>query len=347
MPLEPQPPPSPPVGKVPPHTKHVCPPSSPCAILLSEVGKRYHAFPKGTFKARFSPPVVPKAVLHHLSTHPPTWSWTTKAGPKAGKSFHVPTVPTSCGKDSHRAIHWIVSIFHAFKSQLALQALDDKGRVLPAYIKLYQNNMLVHLRAQQALLARQAKLPSMSRPQPAQPTQTPSQPIDAVIAELKAEIASLRSDLEASRCTCRASSSSSTSGNPSPPSSPAIHWSPTPSPPSPLPPSNVVRAHVPYSGPAWLQRVLDHPQCPPLIHPLTPTTYPILQYTMCSDATLIVRLDYERAPSKYLGVASDGNLYLSEVSPTQQESGVITMSILSPLPPRILRSKAEEAVLRH
>ena len=68
---------------------------------------------------------------------------------------------------------------------------------------------------------------------------------------------------------------------------------------------------------------------------------------MCSDATLIVRLDYERAPSKYLGVASDGNLYLSEASPTQQESGVIMMPILSPLPPRIFRSTAEEAVLRH
>ena len=50
-------------------------------------------------------------------------------------------------------IQWIVSVFHAFKSQLALQALDDKGRVLPAYVKLYQNNMLVHLRAQQASLA--------------------------------------------------------------------------------------------------------------------------------------------------------------------------------------------------
>ena len=317
-------------------------------ILLSEVGKCYHAFPKGTFKARFSPPVVPKAVLRRLASHPPTWSWTTKAGPKAGKSFHVPTVPTSCGRDSHRAIQWIVSVFHAFKSQLAPQALNDKGRVLPAYVKLYQNNMLVHLRAQQALQVQQAKSPSTSCPQPARPTQTPTQPFDTVIADLRAEIASLRSDLENFKCKCTASTSNSPSGSPSPPSSPVIHWSPTPSPPSPPPPSNVVLATVPYSGPVWLKRVLDHPQCPPSIHPLMPTTYPILQYTMHSDATQIVRLDYDRDPSRYLGVAPDGKLYLSIISPSQQELCVITMPVLTPLPPYPpLRSGNSLLVLTH
>ena len=32
---------------------------SPCAILLSEVGKHYHTFPKGTFPARFTPLAIP------------------------------------------------------------------------------------------------------------------------------------------------------------------------------------------------------------------------------------------------------------------------------------------------
>ena len=164
----------------------------PCAILLSEVGKCYHAFPKGTFKARFTPPAVPCSVLSYVCSHPLTWSWKTKAGPKAGKIFTIPTVPTSCGKDSPRAVHWIVSIFHAFKSQLAPCALDSKtGWVLPAYIKVYQNNMLLHLRAQQA--SSQAKPPSSSpqtkAPQRCPPPLPPSGP--------SAELNQLRADLTA------------------------------------------------------------------------------------------------------------------------------------------------------
>jgi len=150
MPFELQPPPSP-LGQASAPTKHQCSPSSPCTILLSEIGKCYHAFPKGSFRACFAPPAVPRSVLHHFDAHPFRWSWTTKAGPNAGKSFAVPTVPTSCPKDSPKAVHWIVSIFHAFKSQLAPQALDpETGRVLPSYVKLYQNNMLMHLHAQRA-----------------------------------------------------------------------------------------------------------------------------------------------------------------------------------------------------
>ena len=60
-------------------------------------------------------------------------------------------IPTACGRDSLRAIQWIVTIFHAFKAQLVPQALSlETGRVLPSYVKLYQNNMLMHLRSQQA-----------------------------------------------------------------------------------------------------------------------------------------------------------------------------------------------------
>jgi len=150
MPLVPQPPPSS-LGQSSPPPKHQCSSSSPCTIRLSEIGKCWHAFPKGSFRARFAPPAVPRSVLHHFDAHPYFWSWTTKAGPNAGKSFAVPTVPTSCPKDSPKATQWVVSIFHAFKAQLAPQALDpETGRVLPSYVKIYQNNMLMHLRAQRA-----------------------------------------------------------------------------------------------------------------------------------------------------------------------------------------------------
>ena len=152
MPFELEPPPSP-LGWPSLSAKHQCSSTSPCTILLSEIGKRYHTFPKGSFRAQFAPPAVPRSVLFYFDTNPFQWSWTTKAGPRAGKSFLVPTVPISCPKDSPKAIHWILSIFHAFKLQLAPQVLDPgTGRVLPAYIKLYQSNMLMHLCAQLACL---------------------------------------------------------------------------------------------------------------------------------------------------------------------------------------------------
>ena len=99
MPLELQPQPSP-VGKPIPPPKHSCFPSSSCSICLSEVGKHYHAFPKGTFKARFALPAIPRHVLQHLAKSPPTWTWTTRAG----KLFQVPSVPTPCSRDSPKGI---------------------------------------------------------------------------------------------------------------------------------------------------------------------------------------------------------------------------------------------------
>ena len=151
MALDSAPQPSP-MGKSSPPTKHQCNATSPCAILLSEVGKHHHAFPKGSFKARFIPPAIPVMVHKHLSAHPLFWFWTVKAGPNAGKSFCIPTVPTSCGKDSPQAVQWLISAFHAFKAQLTPKAINAKtGQVLPAYVKVYQNNMLLHLAQQQAI----------------------------------------------------------------------------------------------------------------------------------------------------------------------------------------------------
>ena len=129
--------------------KHQCSSISPCVILLSEIGKHYHMFPRGSFQSCFTPPAVPQLVLHYFDAHLFHWSWTMKNGPNASKSFAIPTIPTSCPKDSLKAVRWTVSIFHAFKSQLTPKALDLKmGRVLPAYVKLYQNNMLMHFHAQ-------------------------------------------------------------------------------------------------------------------------------------------------------------------------------------------------------
>jgi len=167
-------------------------------ILLSDIGKCYHAFPRGSFRAQFSLPAVPQLVFHHFSAHPFCWSWITKADPNAGTSFQVPTVPTLCPKDSPKAIHWIVSIFHVFKSQLAPQALNPEiGRENPAYVKLYQTNMLLHLHAQHAHLM-------VRKPPPASPTCAAPQPVANIppqptgtIVELCVEIVALRREVQA------------------------------------------------------------------------------------------------------------------------------------------------------
>jgi len=255
MPLVPQPPPSP-LGQSSSPPKHQCSPSSPCTIRLSEIGKCWHAFPKGSFKARFAPPAVPRSVLHHFDTHPFFWSWTTKAGPNAGKSFAVPTVPTSCPKDSPKAIQWVISIFHAFKAQLAPQALDpETGRVLPSYVKIYQSNMLMHLRAQRAH-------PKASKPPPSPAPRAPTRPVapipsksPGVIAELHAEIAALRNEVQALRTLHEASLLA--------PHSP--HTAPTVVPPhSPTHSSSsssmsIVQEHTAHPEHQWLQVILDYP----------------------------------------------------------------------------------------
>ena len=144
MPLEPQPPPSP-LEKASKRPHHHCDPLIPCALCLSDIGKGYHAFPKGTFCARYIPPTIPCLVLHYYAANPFSWSWTTKAGPKAGQTFLVPTIPISCKKDDHKAIHWTVSLFHSFKTHLHPEAMNpETGRVLPSFVRIYQNNMLLH-----------------------------------------------------------------------------------------------------------------------------------------------------------------------------------------------------------
>jgi len=80
---------------------------------------------------------------------------------------------------------WIVSIFHAFKSQLNPQVLDQAtGRVLPAYVKLYQNNMLMHLCAQLARPRAGKPSPSAAPPRAAPRSavpKTPQTPPDVIV----------------------------------------------------------------------------------------------------------------------------------------------------------------------
>ena len=280
MPLDSASPP-PPVGKSSPPSKHQCSSTSPCAILLSEVGKHFHAFPKGTFRTQFAPPAIPSSVLKHVEAHPPTWSWMTKSGPCAGKSFSIPTVPTACSKDSPKAICWIVSNFHAFKSQLAPCTLDSEtGWVLPGYVKLYQNNMLVHLRTQQARFC--AKTPPAAKLKA--PTASSPLPPSLEIASLRAEIAALQTKFEAFKWSYESLSSEASSSSP-PQSRCTAPMVMPPHPPSPSPSSSTSMAQerTAHRKHRWLQPILDHQHCPALFHHIDSSMVPIYTFTMPDD----------------------------------------------------------------
>ncbi|KAI5985668.1 hypothetical protein EDC04DRAFT_3000382 [Pisolithus marmoratus] len=201
MPLEPLPQQSP-HGKNSSPPKHQCPMSDPCPVRLSDVGKHYHSFPKGMFKARFTPPVLPRFVLTHFTSHPSTWTWVTKDGPNKGKSFQVPTTPITCNKTAPKAIHWMVMGFHLFKAHLNPIAIDsDTGRVKQGWLQLYQDNMYVHLQGQLKACALPKKVlpPTTKSPPPlpacpkpgSAPLTTMNPSLEHVLAELQKELSDL------------------------------------------------------------------------------------------------------------------------------------------------------------
>jgi len=327
MPLEPEPLPSS-LGRPSP-PKHQCSSTSTCTILLSEIGKYYHAFPKGSFRSRFAPPAIPRSVLHHLDAHPFYWSWTMKAGPNAGKSFAVPTVPTSCPKDSPKAVHWMVSIFHAFKAQLAPQALDQEtGRVLPAYVKLYQNNMLMHIRAQRAH-SRVGKTSPASAPPRAAPRPVaviPPQP-PGVIAELRQEITALRAEIQALRLLHEASTSLPLSPRTAPTVVP-------PQPPSPSAASSISMAQEGIAHPdhRWLQAIIDNQYCPPTFRHIDSSMVPSYPLAIPEDVQQVLQVIYE-ADVRFVGFDSNGDLCVAIRSPAELVIAAIVVQAGALLPP--------------
>ena len=114
---------------------------SPCAILLSEVGKHYHTFLKGTFRARI------RASCHYaqssdtlLLTVPFDLGRLMPAPMLAKPSSSIPTVLISYRNDSLKAIQWMISISQAFKFQLTTPAftrrLDRSSPAMTAFIRV-------------------------------------------------------------------------------------------------------------------------------------------------------------------------------------------------------------------
>ena len=262
--------------------------------------------------------------------------WTTRAGPRAGKSFQVPSVPTACGRDSPKAIQWIVSIFHAFKAQLAPQAISQEtGRVLPGYVKLYQNNMLVHFRSQQAQYRAKPTLSQSqtARPPPGHPPQ-PQSPFGPTIAELLSKIEELRSDFEKFKHAHEASSSEDTSLSPSSPqAAPMVLPNDPPSPPSSTSSMSIVEESTAHPNHPWLMPIIDFKHSPTFIRHIDSSMAPLFSHAMPDDVQQVVAVSYPKVSPRYLGVDSNGDLRVSAQCPSEYVQLLINLTEDDPQPP--------------
>ncbi|KAI6013531.1 hypothetical protein EDC04DRAFT_2904542 [Pisolithus marmoratus] len=337
MPLDPLPPPSP-HGKV-ASTKHCCSSTEPCPICLSDVGRRFHSFPKGTFRARFSPPIVPRYVLRFLASHPPVWTWTTKDGPNKGKSFQVPTVPIMCEKTAPRAVRWLVVVFHSFNTHLNPVALDtESGKVHQGWLRLYQNNLHVHLQSQLKASSPPPPPAKLLPPTPHPPGRPPAEALpttaNSQIAALQVEISALRESFYkyiASHETCCHHSNS-----PSATSSEAD--SDQESIPSPPPPQFSLHRVNPDGSPSavtnhptWLVAALSTPDLPnhftgdlTYTAPLTPTQFP-------DNVIEVVKLKFGGTSPLYLGISRLRHLAVAATS----ERGLVSKSLNLPPDPSV------------
>ncbi|KAI6137010.1 hypothetical protein F5141DRAFT_1209314 [Pisolithus sp. B1] len=317
MPLDPVPPPSPHGNN--PSPKHHCATSSPCIIQLSDVGRHYHSFPKGTFQAHFTPPILPKLVLHHFAAHPPTWTWTTKDGPSKGKSFKVPTIPIACDCSAPWVVQWIIMVFHSFKAHLNPVTLDPQsGRVLPRWLCLYQNNFYVHLQSQLRTGSMPTQAPTTT-PKPPQPTQplipsTTANPLSELQEELQLLHEKFYQFMSSHEACCGRCSGSPTN------SSKSDSGGDDSSSHSPIPPlpftlmDNSPEGAVPVSDPpSWLVAVLQHPDT---LEDFTGELYsPGPPENQLHPRTLTaIKLVFSGSPPFYLGIAGDKSLHVSAMA---------------------------------
>ncbi|KAI5986469.1 hypothetical protein EDD15DRAFT_2373174 [Pisolithus albus] len=324
MPLELVPPPSP-RGKTPP-PKHQCSTTVPCPLRLSEMGRQYHPFPKGTFKARFSPPALPKFVVSHFAKHPPVWTWSVKAGPNRGKAFQVPTTPIACDKTASKAVQWIVSVFHSFKTHLNPIAIDpDTGKVQPAWLRLYQNNLHIHIRNQLKARPPRRRGPPPTKPAPATTNPAPSGPkadgTNQHVTRLEAEVAALRAEVRSlnekffkyiashEACCQRDDSSSSSSAEAA-----TDRDDNPPAPEPPHPPFELLMQRpdgitVPDSNPPpWLTSVLSRIDLPPSFSGALFSPDSMIDY-LPRNATDVLKLHFHNSPPFCLAVTADRSLW--------------------------------------
>ena len=147
---------------------------------------------------------------------------------------------------------------------MAPQALSQEtGQVLPDYVKVYQNNILVHVRSQQAQHQPRVK-PSSPHPERPQLGPSPIQPtLGPTIVDLLSQIEELQADFEKFKHTHKVSSSEESSlPSSSPQAAPTILPNDLPSPPSSTFSLSVAQECTAHPDHPWLQPILDHAHSP-------------------------------------------------------------------------------------
>ncbi|KAI6028249.1 hypothetical protein EDC04DRAFT_2605727 [Pisolithus marmoratus] len=326
MPLEPTPQQSP-RGKNSSPPKHQCPTSDPCPVHLSDIGKRYHSFPKGTFKARFAPPVLPRFVLAHFASHPSTWTWVTKDGPNKGKSFQVPTTPITCDKTAPKAVRWMVAVFHSYKAHPNPVAIDsDNGRVKQGWLRLYQNNMYVHLRGQlKARASPKRASPPTTKPPPtplpacpkpgSAPSTTANPSLEHVLAELQKELADLREKftnyISSHEACCARNNHSSAESSGAEDDHDDDDQSDSHSPPI-LYITDSKGAGIPDPNPpTWLATAVANPDIPPIFQGAIYSPDRLSNDPLPRESISAVKLIFVGASPLYLGLLRDRSLVLA------------------------------------
>ncbi|KAI6028245.1 hypothetical protein EDC04DRAFT_2898982 [Pisolithus marmoratus] len=255
------------------------------------------------------------------------WTWMTKDGPNKGKSFQVPTIPIVCEKTAPHAVHWVVAVFHSFKTHLHPIAIDaDTSKVHQGWLRLYQNNLYVHLHSQ--LKAPSPPLPPKPSLQPTPPkTMSPVVPSTTAtdpIAELRAEISSLWDKFYKyiathEACCCRKDSSNEESTH------------------SPPPPPHYVlkiedgalKAFI--NPPSWLATVLRAPDLPTRFTGNLVICCPVWLGSPSRDALEAIKLKFGGSSPFYLGVSQNGHLTVS----TMADRSLVTNSFSCPPDPSV------------
>ncbi|KAI6097052.1 hypothetical protein F5141DRAFT_1067335 [Pisolithus sp. B1] len=268
-------------------------------VTLSDVGRCYHSFPKGTFHTHFTPPVFPRLVLQHFAAHSPTWTWTTRDGPGKGKSFKVPTIPIACDCNAPQVVCWIVMVFHSFKAHLNPITLDPKSIPIEGWLATNMSN------------------PHSPKPPPPTQPSTPPTTVDPV-SELQEELQLLCekfycfiSSHEAC-CGHHSNSPSTPSGSSSKGNSAPSH-SPTPTPLfTKL--DNSPEGPIPVSDPpSWLVAALQHLDLP---EGFTGELYS-LPPPACQFPPMIitaVKLAFAGSTPFYLGIQGDKSFHVTAMA---------------------------------
>ena len=295
-----------------------------CDIPISQIGCQFHYVPKTFVDMVFFPPAIPAWVLRHIKAHPLTWMWKLHAG----TVLMVPMVPIHYPSNAHKAVRWIVSIFHLFKSSLHSSSLTPDGRVLPPLVRIYQNNMLIHIAGQQQLYDRLHPTqpePEVTPPHPGKPppSKTPLPPPPKQHTTCTAEIAALRAEIEALRK--KMAELLKHQAPPSPCTILAMAPIPTQPPPPPLSTTSV-RSCTAHPDHPWLQQVLDHKHCPPFIKSVDSGMAPRLRYTIPEDVQQVLQVQSSTFPPVYVGIDSNGDLQVAR----EADGNLVTISIVMP-----------------